>query len=299
MSKNFKLATMAALVTAFNPDESINYEKIKEEARRQIAAGNGVFACGTNGDFSSMTFAERVAVVEACAEEASGKVSFIANAGCPSTYETVLLAREFAKTGVDAVAAITPYFISCTQEGLYQHYSRIADSVDVPVFIYEIPARTGNSIDIETVSRLAEHENIKGIKDSSGKKERLDAFSELAAGRDDFDFYAGTDSLILYGFRKGAAGCVSGLANVIPGWIRGVADAFEAGDDAAADKAQEKVNHFREALYAPGYPPAMVKRILYLMDNGVGNNRLPALVPSTEVDTALEAVIEMFELRHR
>ncbi len=165
-----KLSTMAALVTAFNPDESINFSKVRQEAERQIAAGNGIFACGTNGDFSSLTFAERVKIVETCAEVAQGKVPFIANAGYPSTHETVLLAREFSRLGVDAIAAITPYFIACTQEGLYQHYTRIADSVDVPVFIYEIPARTGNSVDIETVSRLADHPNIQGIKDSSGKQ---------------------------------------------------------------------------------------------------------------------------------
>ncbi|MCF7915466.1 MAG: dihydrodipicolinate synthase family protein [Spirochaetaceae bacterium] len=292
-----KISTFTALITAFKEDESINYPRIAEEVQRQIIAGNDIFACGTNGDFSSMTFAERVKVAETCSEAVNGKARLIANAGCPSTNETLLLGKELANIGVDAVAVITPYFIACTQEGLYRHYSRIADSLSVPVYIYEIPARTGNSIDISTVARLAEHPNIKGIKDSSGKTERLDGLSEIAANNPSFEFYAGIDSLILYGLRKGAAGCVSGLANVIPDWIHAVAEAFTSGSEEEADKVQEKVNDFRTALYAPGYPPAMVKRVLYLMDSEVGNNRLPALVPNAETDAALEAVIDNYGLK--
>lgn len=292
-----KVTTYAALVTAFRDDESIDFEVVKAQARRQIAAGNDIFACGTNGDFSSLTFSEKVAVVEACAEAAKGKARLIANAGCPSTHETILLGKEFARIGVDAVAAITPYFIACTQEGLYRHYSRVADELPVPVYIYEIPARTGNSIDIETVARLAKHQNVKGIKDSSGKAERLDALSGIVKANPGFELYAGTDSLILHGLRLGASGCVSGLANVIPEAIRAVAVAFASGDAAAADEAQAKVNKVREVLYAPGYPPAMVKRTLYLMDKAVGNNRLPALVPDEKIDSALRAAIEQFGLK--
>ena len=297
MSMKKKLSTFTALITPFRDDESINYEKIREEVKRQIGFGNDIFACGTNGDFSSMTFAERVKVVETCAAAVDGKARLIANAGCPSTRETLLLGKEMVHLGLEAVAAITPYFIACTQEGLYQHYARLADTLEVPVFIYEIPARTGNSIDLDTVARLARHPNIGGIKDSSGKPERLEGLSEIAAENEGFSFYAGTDSLILSGFNLGASGCVSGLANVVPRWIRAVAEAFESGDPAAAEEAQEKVNLFRTALYAPGYPPAMVKRIMYLLDKEVGNNRLPALVPDSHVDTALEGVIDNFGLK--
>ena len=286
-----KITTFAALVTAFRDDESIDFGAVRVQARRQIAAGNDLFICGTNGDFSSLTFSEKVAVVEACAAEAKGKARLIANAGCPSTHETILLGGEFTRLGVDAVAAITPYFIACTQEGLYRHYARIADSLTVPLYIYEIPARTGNSIEVETVARLAKHQNVRGIKDSSGKTERLDALALVCADNPGFELYNGTDSLILYGLRQGASGCVSGLANAVPDWVRAIAAAFETGDAVAADAAQAKLNGFRERLYSFGYPPAMVKRALYLMDPSVGNNRLPALVPDTMIDEGLRALL--------
>lgn len=287
-------STFTALVTAFRPDESVDLGKVKDEARRQIAAGNDIFACGTNGDFSSLTFAERAGVVQACAEVCEGKARLIANAGCPSTHETILLGKEFARAGVEAVAAITPYFIACTQEGLYRHYARIADELPVPLYIYEIPARTGNSIEIGTVERLAKHGNVRGIKDSSGKTERLDGLAKIASENEGFEFYNGTDSLILYGLRAGAAGCVSGLANVVPTWIRAIADAFEGGSAAQADASQAKVNDFRSVLYALGYAPAMVKRALFLMDAAVGNNRLPALVPDEDTDAAIRAALARF-----
>ncbi|MDP2791647.1 MAG: dihydrodipicolinate synthase family protein [Rectinemataceae bacterium] len=286
-----KRSTFTALVTAFREDESVDFSSIEKQARRQIAAGNDLFICGTNGDFSSLTFAERVKVVETCAKVADGRARLIANAGFPSTYETSLLAKEYAKLGVEAVAAITPYFIACTQEGLYRHYATIADAVSVPLYIYEIPARTGNSIDVSTVARLARHGNVKGIKDSSGKTERLDGLADVCADNPGFEFYNGTDSLILYGLQKGAAGCVSGLANVAPEWVRAIASAFESGDKEAAEAAQKKVNGLRERLYAFGYPPAMVKRALFLKDSSVGNNRLPALVPDKATDDAIVALL--------
>lgn len=292
-----KISTFTALVTAFRDDETIDYATVAEQARRQIAAGNDLFVCGTNGDFSSLSFAERVSVVQACSEVRASQTRIIANAGCPSTYETALLGKQFARLGVEAVAVITPYFISCTQEGLYRHYARIADSLQVPVYIYEIPARTGNSIDIDTVRRLAKHGNVKGIKDSTGKAERLDVLATIVKANPSFELYVGTDSLILHGLRSGASGCVSGLANVVPAWIRAIADAFALGDYTAADSAQSKVNELRNILYESGYPPAMVKRTLYLMDKAVGNNRLPSLVLDDGIDRMLRAAIVKFGLR--
>jgi len=285
-----KAVTFAALVTAFRDDESIDFAAIQRQAMRQIAAGNDLFICGTNGDFSSLTFGERVKVAETCVS-IRGSARLIANAGYPSTYETILLAREYQRLGVEAVAVITPYFISCSQEGLYRHYATIADTISVPLYIYEIPARTGNSIDVSTVARLAKHGNVKGIKDSSGKIERLNGLIQVCTENPGFELYNGTDSLILYALRKGALGCVSGLANVVPEWVRAIANAFESGNQNAADAAQKRLNDLRERLYSFGYAPAMVKRALYLMDKSVGNNRLPANISDSTIDEKIYSLL--------
>lgn len=281
-----------ALVTCFNDDETLNLAATRRQVRRQVAAGNAILCLGTNGDFTALTFAEKVRLAAEVVEEAGGKVKVFANVGTPSTYETVLLAREVEKAGVDGLAVITPYFIGCTQEGLFSHFSRVADAVNVPTYLYDIPARTQNHIEPETCARLAVHPNILGIKDSGGAKESLDAYLAIANARDDFDVFSGPDSLVLYALSQGAKGSISGLGNVMPEVLNAIVKGYETGDLAAAEKAQERFTALRVDLYALGYPPAMVKRALYLSDASVGASRQPALLPTPELDAKIRAILE-------
>ncbi len=288
--------TFAALLTAYNMDETINYDSTKLQIHRQLAKGNHILCCGTNGDFSSLLTEEKIRLVELCVEESEGRGMVIANAGCPSSYQTEKLAKEFSAAGVDGIAVITPYFISSTQEGLYEHYSRLADSLDKPVYIYDIPARTHNGILPETVARLAPHENIAGIKDSSGNIEHLNANCSLAS--ENFKVYIGTDSLILHGLKNGAAGCVSGLANIVPDWVHDIGQRFSEGKLEEAEKLQERLIDFRTQLYELGYGPALVKRAVYVMDPSVGNNRMPALVPGQSLDEEISKLLDRFEISY-
>lgn len=281
-----------AIVTCFDDHEAVDYAAIRKQVRRQVAAGNNILACGTNGDFTSLTFPEKVRVCAEVVEEAAGKVKVFANAGTPSTYETVLLGKEFVTLGVDAVAVITPYFIGCTQEGLYGHFSRVADSLGRPVYLYDIPARTQNHIEPATAARLADHPNIHGIKDSGGGQESLDAYLEIANRRDDFAVFSGPDSLVHYALSKGAKGCISGLGNVMPFTVNAICKEYERGNAAASRAQQELFTRLRVDLYALGYPPAMVKRALYLMDPSVGASRQPALLPTPELDARIAAILE-------
>ncbi len=285
-----------ALVTCFDDNESIDYGAIRKQVRRQTAAGNNILACGTNGDFTSLTFPEKVRVCAEVVEEAGGKVKVFANAGTPSTYETLLLAKEFATLGVDALAVITPYFIGCNQDGLYAHYCRVADEIDKPIYLYDIPARTQNHIEPKTAARLAEHPNIHGIKDSGGGKESLDAYLDIARDRDDFDVFCGPDSLIHYALTKGARGCISGLGNLMPATVNAICKCFENGDVEESRRHQELFTRLRVELYGLGFPPAMVKRALYLLDNSVGASRQPALVPTPELDEKIRIVLNKFEI---
>lgn len=281
-----------ALVTCFNDDETINYQATRRQVRRQIAAGNNILCLGTNGDFTALTFEEKVRLAAEVVEEVGGKTKVFANVGTPSTYETVLLAKEVAKLGVDGLAVITPYFIGCTQEGLVTHFSRVADAVNVPTYLYDIPARTQNHIEPATCARLAEHPNILGIKDSGGGKESLDAYLEIANARTDFDVFSGPDSLVLYALEHGAKGCISGLGNVMPEVLNAICTAYDDRDLVAAQEAQDRFTALRIDLYGLGYPPAMVKRALYVMDASVGASRQPALLPTPELDEKIRRILE-------
>lgn len=291
------LMSFVALVTCFREDESIDYDAVRKQARRQIDAGNNILACGTNGDFTSLLYEEKIKLCETIVTEAQGKVKVFANAGCPSTYETIKLGRGMIRAGADALAIIAPYFIACTQEGLYNHFSRVADSLEKPIYLYDIPARTQNHIEAATALRLADHPNIKGIKDSGGTKETLDEYIAISKTGKDFTVYAGPDSLIYYALDKGAGGCVSGLANVAPDTVAAICREFGAGNHEEASRQQDALTGVRTDLYAFGYPPAMVKRALFLMDASVGGSRQPALIPTPELDAKIAEVIRKHNLK--
>ncbi|AWX94564.1 dihydrodipicolinate synthase family protein [Paracoccus mutanolyticus] len=285
-----------ALVTCFNDDETINFDATRAQVRRQVQAGNNIMCAGTNGDFTALTYDEKVALTEAVVDEVAGKARVIVNAGMPATFETIKLAREFDRIGVDGIAVITPFFIACTQDGLVRHFSAVADAVETPVFLYDIPARTQNHIEPETARALAGHGNIAGIKDSGGAQDTLEAY--LAVGREveGFAVYSGPDHLVHWSLQNGAAGCISGLGNVLPEVLAGIIRAFNAGDQAEAARQQEIFGNFRKDLYGLGYPPALVKRALFLMDNSVGASRQPALLPDPAQDEKIREILVKYEL---
>jgi 4-hydroxy-tetrahydrodipicolinate synthase len=280
-----------ALVTCFNDDETVNYAATRAQVRRQVAAGNNIMCAGTNGDFTALTFDEKVRLCGEVVDEVGGKAKVIVNAGMPATFETILLAREFEKIGVYGIAVITPFFIACTQDGLVRHFTSVADAVTTPVYLYDIPARTQNHIEPETAKALAAHGNIAGIKDSGGAQETLEQYLQVSRDVPGFEVYSGPDHLVLWAFRNGAKGCISGLGNVMPETLAAITRAFNDGDEAAAERAQEAFGAFRKDLYGLGYPPALVKRSLYLIDPSVGASRQPALLPDPEQDKKIAAIL--------
>ncbi|GAB1583885.1 dihydrodipicolinate synthase family protein [Phyllobacterium phragmitis] len=283
-----------ALVTCFNEDETINFEATRAQVRRQIAAGNNILCAGTNGDFTALTFEEKVRLTEEVVDEVAGRVKVIVNAGMPATFETLKLAREFDRIGVDGIAVITPFFIACTQKGLIRHFTTVADAVKTPIYLYDIPARTQNHIEPETARILADHGNIAGIKDSGGSQDTLAAYMAIGREVEGFDVYSGPDHLVLWSMENGAAGCISGLGNVLPDVLAGIVNAYNSGDLDEARRCQEIYTSFRTDLYALGFPPALVKRSLYLMDNSVGASRQPALLPNPEQDGRILDILKKY-----
>lgn len=286
-----------ALVTCFNDDETVNYEATRAQVRRQIAAGNNIMVCGTNGDFSALLLEEKIRLCHEVAEEVAGRVKVIANVGCPSTFETLTLARTVDGIGLHGLAVITPYFIACTQDGLIRHFSTVADAVTTPVYLYDIPARTQNHIAPDTLHRLAQHDNIAGLKDSGGSQESVLEYLSATQDNDGFEIYCAPDHLVLWGLQEGCAGVVSGLGNVAPEILARILSGFNAGEMDKAQDAQNTFGALRADLYALGFPPAMVKRALFQNDPTVGLSRQPALLPDADQDKAIRTILEKHGLR--
>jgi len=264
---------LTAIVTTFDREGAFDPERQREQVRRQINAGNGIFCGGTNGEFFVLNEQEKIAVTTTCVDEVNGRASVVAHIGEISTRETIRLGKQIARLGVDAVSAITPWFVPLKQQELIDHYQRVADALTVPLFLYNIPARTGNTLQPETVRTLAAHPNIIGIKDSAGSYESLSGFLQATGDCQDFAVLNGPDSLIHQGFVDGCSASISGLANVAPEAINAIWARFHAGDIAGSHQAQENVTGLRTALYSIGFSPAAVKKAVSLQGFEVGESR--------------------------
>lgn len=264
---------LTAIVTPFTASGELNLTALRQQVERQLAAGNGIFCGGTNGEFFVLNEAEKIAVAETCVEAVAGRAPVVAHIGEVSTRETIRLGQQIAKSGVDAVSVITPWFVPLKQDELVSHYTAIADALSVPVFLYNIPARTGNTIEPQTARQLAAHGNIIGIKDSAGSYESLKGFLDAVKDIDGFNVLNGPDSLIHQGFVDGCSACISGLANVAPREINAIWSTFQAGDIEASRLAQENVTGLRTDLYKVAFSPAAVKKALQLMGYEVGDSR--------------------------
>lgn len=272
MSKKIE-GVLTAIVTPFDEEGGLNVQSLKEQVNRQLAAGNGIFCGGTNGEFFVLNEQEKITVTAACVEEVAGRANVVAHIGEIATRETIRLGKQLEKLGVDAVSVITPYFVPLKQNELINHYTAVADALSVPVFLYNIPARTGNTLEPQTVRVLAEHPNIIGIKDSAGSYESLSGFLNAVKDIDNFDVLNGPDSLIHRGFVEGCSACISGLANVAPNEINAIWSHFRAGDVEGSRQAQENVTGLRTDLYSVGFSPAAVKKAVQLMGYNVGESR--------------------------
>lgn len=292
MSKKIT-GVLTAIVTPFTKDGNYNEAAMRVQIRRQLAAGNGIFCGGTNGEFFVLNAQEKLAVAKTCVEEVAGKAHVVAHIGEISTRETIRLGKQVAALGVDAVSVITPWFVPLKQEELIAHYEEVADALDVPIFLYNIPARTGNTLQPETVRKLAAHPNIIGIKDSAGSYESLSGFLQAAEGIDNFDVLNGPDSLIHQGFVDGCSACISGLANVAPNEINVIWARFRDGDIAGSHKAQENVTGLRTDLYSVGFSPAAVKKAVALMGHDVGESRY-AVRFSAEEEQRIRQIVNQY-----
>ena len=279
------------ILTPMHEDESVNEKELRNQVNRLLAGGvHGIFALGTNGEAYILRESEKERVMSVVAEEAGGRVPVYAGTGCVGTADTIRLSKKARALGVDALSIITPSFAQASQQELYAHYAAVAEAVDMPVVLYNIPARTGNALSPETVERLAEIGNIAGVKDSSGNFDNMLQYIERTRGRR-FAVLSGSDSLILWNLLAGGSGGIAGCANVYPENMADIYNAFAAGDMEKARRCQDNIRSFR-GCFRFGNPNTIVKTAVKMLGCPVGKCRRPFDRISPEGAAALRTVLD-------
>lgn len=263
-----------AIVTPFHEDGSVNFEKFAELVEFQIQNGtDAIIVCGTTGESSTLTHEEHLEVIKFCAETVKGRVPVIAGTGSNCTETAVYLSTEAEKFGVDGLLLVTPYYNKATQKGLFEHYKKIADSVKLPIILYNVPSRTGCNILPQTVIKLcSEVHNIVGIKEASGNISQITKLASLAKGK--IDIYSGNDDQIVPILALGGKGVISVLSNVAPKQTHDICAKFFEGDVEGSCKEQLRAIELCDALFCE-VNPIPVKTALNLMGKGAGILRGP------------------------
>lgn len=282
------------VLTALDENEKFNPQAYKEFIDYLIKAGvHGIFPLGTNGEFYAFNQEEKLEILKVAIEAVNGRVPVYAGTGCVTTKETIEFSKQAVDLGVDVLSVISPYFVSVTQDDIYRHFSAVASSVNAPVLMYNIPARSGNNIDSATVKKLAEnHSNIIGIKDSSGNFDNSLKYIENTT--ESINVMAGSDSLILWTLLAGGTGAISGCSNVFPELMVSIYEYWKQGDFEKANEAQKKIRAFRNVMQM-GNPNSVVKRAALLLGHNVGPAREPSNVVNPRIDEALKDVFKLYE----
>lgn len=265
-----------AIVTPFEGSK-VNYSKLGELIDWQIRMKtDSIVICGTTGEASTMPDIEHLEVIEFAVKHVSGRVPVIAGTGSNDTMHAVNMSKSAKDSGVDAILSVTPYYNKTTQEGLYRHFSYIADNVDIPMIMYNVPSRTNLNMVPETVERLAIHQNIYGLKECN-----INQVGDIIAScPDDFSVYSGEDGLVVPILSMGGKGVISVMANIIPTETHDIVEKFLLGDLKGSRDLQLNVLGLINALFSET-SPIPVKEAMNLMGMNVGECRLP-LVPISE-----------------
>ena len=263
-----------AIITPFHEDGSVDYERFGELIEYQIAnRTDAIIVCGTTGESATLTHEEHLDVIRYCVEKVNHRIPVIAGTGSNCTETAVYLSTEAEKIGADALLLVTPYYNKATQNGLYQHFKTVADAVKLPILLYNVPGRTGTTIQPETAVRLCkEVENIVGIKDATGNISQTAHLMSIADGC--VDLYSGEDAIIVPILSLGGKGVISVLSNVAPRQTHEICSRYFEGDTAGSMELQLKAVPLVEALFSE-VNPIPVKKAVQLMGLCGGTLRMP------------------------
>ena len=286
-----------ALVTPFRSDQSLDEDALRRLVRRQVDAGiDFLVPCGTTGECPTLTQAERLRVVELTLEESRGRVPVVAGAGGYNTAEVIETAREFQSMGVDGILSVTPYYNKPTQEGLYQHYKAIAAATTLPIIVYSVVGRTGVNVEPATIRRLAEIDNIVGIKEASGNIGQMAAIANAVP--DSFVVLSGDDAITLPLAALGGQGVISVVSNEIPAEMTRLTHLCLQNNFPAARELHRKYFPLMEVNFVETNP-GPVKAAMALMDLLEPVWRLPLVPPKAENLERIRGVLESLGLLHQ
>ena len=245
--------SLVALVTPFDNDNRVDYACLKRLIDFHVEQGsNGLVIAGTTGEAATLTRAEHPELVARSVEFSDGRLPIIAGTGSNSTAQTIILSREVGDTGIDAYLLVVPYYNKPMQEGMYRHFSTIADALDKPVMMYNVPGRTVADMLPETIGRLATHGNILGIKEATGDINRLLEIKNLVS--EEFMLYSGDDFTLLSFIEHGGHGVVTVSGNVVPGAIAELCRLAMAGESAQAKALDATLQALNKALFIESNP---------------------------------------------
>lgn len=284
-----------ALVTPMKPNGEVNYEKLEEILEEQIAGGtDAIIACGTTGEASTLTHEEHLDVIRHTCKTVAGRIPVIAGTGSNCTKTAIYLSREAEKAGADGVLVVSPYYNKATQKGLAAHFTAIANAISIPVILYNIPGRTGVTIQPQTIVELCRNvENIVGVKEASGNFSAIATLMNLAEGC--VDVYSGNDDQIVPLLSLGGKGVISVLSNIAPGKVHDICASYFEGDVKRSMELQIQAIPLINELFRE-VNPIPVKAAMNIMGKEVGPLRMPLTEMEPENQKLLKNAMEAYQL---
>lgn len=286
--------SIVALITPFYEDGSVNFEKLKELLEWHVEnKTDAILVLGTTGESATMTHEEDDDVVKCALETVHGRVPVMVGSGSNCTKIAIEKSMEYAEMGADALLVVSPYYNKANTQGMIQHFTAVADAVDKPVILYNIPGRTGCSISADVIKVVSQHPNICGIKEASGSMSYVSEIAQYL--NDEFVMYSGNDDMILPMLSMGGSGVISVIANVIPKETHNMVMDYLSGNHTKALAAQLKYMDLIHSLFIE-VNPIPVKEALNMMGKDVGGYRLPLCEMNQEHKDTLQKALRGVQL---
>ncbi len=281
---------LTAMVTPFDKEGKVDEEGLRENVRFQIKRGiHGLVPVGTTGECATLSYEEHNRVVEIVVDVAKGKAPVLAGTGSNSTWEAIMLTQHAKEVGVDGALLVIPYYNKPTQAGLYAHFKKLAEEVDLPQVIYNIPSRTGVNMIPDTMAKLAKLKNIVGVKEASGDLKQIARIIELTRS-EVFSVTSGDDSLTLEMMKLGGVGVISVASNLVPDKVAELVNSFRSGDVKRAERINTELASLCKTLFIETNP-GPVKMAMNWMGMAAGGLRLPLVELEPENQEKLRKVL--------